>query len=69
MLGGAAAAPVDGGGGGRGGGGGPGGVVLVRSCHDDIHPNPHGFRAGGHHIEKTFVGLDAEGQAGTGALE
>lgn len=45
------------------------GVVFVRSCDNDIHPNTHGFRAGGHHIEKAFVGLDAEGQAGTGALE
>lgn len=45
------------------------GVVFVRSCDNDIHPNSHGFRAGGHHIEKAFVSLDAEGQAGTGALK
>lgn len=44
-------------------------MVFVRSCPDDDHPNSHGFRVGGHHIEKAFVGLDTEGQEGVGALE
>jgi hypothetical protein len=52
-----------------GGRGHSGGVVLIRGSHDDVHPNPHGFGARGHHVEKAFVGFDAERQAGAGALQ
>lgn len=53
----------------RGGGRGrSGGVVLVRRCHDDVHPDAHGLGARRHHVEKAFVGFDAEGQARARAL-
>lgn len=45
-----------------------GDVVLISRGHDDVHPNTHGLGAGCHHVEKAFIGFDAESQARVGAL-
>lgn len=42
--------------------------VALGSCHDHIHPDPHGLRGGGHHEIQSVVRLHTEGQGGVGAL-
>lgn len=43
-------------------------MVLVSRSHNDVHPDAHGLGAWRHHVEKAFVGFDAESQARVGAL-
>lgn len=39
-------------------------AVLVCCRDNDVHPNPHGYRIGGHQEEETVVCLHTEGQTG-----
>lgn len=43
--------------------------VAFGARHDDIHPDPHGFRGGRHHVVEAVVGLHTEGQRWVWALE
>lgn len=42
--------------------------VSLRSCDDDVHPDPHGLCCRGHHVVEAVVRLHAEGQGGIRAL-
>lgn len=43
--------------------------VAFGTRHDDIHPDPHGFGGGRHHVVEAVVGLHTEGQRRVWALE
>lgn len=42
--------------------------VAFGARHDDIHPDPHGFGGGRHHVVEAVVGLHTEGQRRVWAL-
>lgn len=42
--------------------------VAFGARHNDIHPDPHGFGGGRHHVVEAVVGLHTEGQRRVWAL-